>query len=353
MSSAHRTRATGPLRHLRWIVGLVISAIAIYIAFVGVDWRAVRSALREAHYGLLLAALPILFIFITMRAQRWRMLFPDRRLRLLSTFGALNIGYMAGAILPLQLGEIARVYVLSEAEQIKTAHVFSTVIVERVLDVFALLAILAVLIPFVALPEAAAITALITMVGFTCVALVLVIAVVDRPRVQRWIDRLSRLLPARFREAAVRWGESLLDGLSVLRNPRVLLYACFWTFASWMTSSVVIYLVLRAFSLDVPFAAAPFLLVATTFGFFVPSSPGAIGVYHAISIRTLTTVFSVPHDSAASYALVAHAIYLIPPTLLGACFFWWHHLSLRRLQSLADDSAATELKISETSPPAS
>lgn len=356
MSSARPPRPAASIAHLRWVVGIIISGIAVYIAFVGVDWRAVGSALGKANYGLLLAALPVLFIFITMRAQRWRILFqPGAQLRLLSTFGALNIGYMAGAILPLQLGEIARVYVLSEAEHLKAARVFSTVVVERVLDVFALLAILAVLIPFVALPKTAAITALITMGVFLCLSLVLVIAVLDRPHAERWLARLSQHIPARFREASQRWGGSLLDGLASLHNPRILLAACFWTFASWMTSSAVIYLVLRAFSLDVPFAAAPFLLVATTFGFFVPSSPGAIGVYHAISIRTLTTVFSVPHDQAASYALVAHALYLIPPTLLGACFFWWHHLSLRRLQSLAesagDDASTVELTMAAERPP--
>ncbi len=346
------------MSHLRWIVGIVISGVAVYIGFVGVDWRAVGSALGEANYGLLLAALPVLFIFIVMRAQRWRVLFlPERNLSLLSTFGALNIGYMAGAILPLQLGELARVYVLSEAEQIKTAHVFSTVVVERVLDVFTLLAILAILIPFVSLPRAAAITALITLAGFVVVAIVIVLAVLDRPRAERWLRRFSRPVPSRFRSAAVRWGESLLEGLVALRNGRVLLEASFWTVASWMTSSLVIYLILRAFRLDVPFAAAPFLLIATTFGFFVPSSPGAIGVYHAISIRTLTSVFSVPHDAAASYALVAHAIYLIPPTLIGAGFFWWHHLSLRRLEALAEappeDLLPVDSSMTADQPPAS
>jgi len=74
----------------------------------------------------------------------------------------------------------------------------------------------------------------------------------------------------------------------------------------------------------------------------VPSSPGAIGVYHAISIRTLTTVFDVPHDAAVSYALVVHALYLIPPTLMGAFFFWWSHLSLRRLQSIDAEARAGE-----------
>ncbi len=344
------------LGRLRWVVGIVISGIAIYIGFVGVNWREVGSALKQANYGLLAASLPVLLIFIMMRAQRWRTLFPERPLSFLATFGALNIGYMAGAILPLQLGELARVYVLSEAEQIKTAHVFSTVIVERVLDVFALLGILAVLIPFVSLPRAAAITALLTLAVFLVVALVIVLAVIDRARAEAWLRRLSQLLPHRFRSGAVRWGESLLDGLSVLRNLRVLVSASVWTLASWMTSSLVIYLILRAFDLGVPFAAAPFLLIATTFGFFVPSSPGAIGVYHAISIRTLTTVFGVPHDAAASYALVAHAIYLIPPTLLGAGFFWLHHLSLRRLQALADTPTADVLPLEPSmtpEPPAS
>ena len=89
-----------------------------------------------------------------------------------------------------------------------------------------------------------------------------------------------------------------------------------------------------------PATAAPFLLVATSLGFFVPSSPGALGVYEAISIRSLETVFSVAQEQATSYALVAHAFYLIPPTILGAIFFWWHHLNLRRIQSWSADGAS-------------
>lgn len=348
------------MAQLRWVVGLVISGVAVYIAFAGVDWRDVGGALSEADYGLLAAALPVLFIFIVTRAQRWRLLFyPDRHVKLRSTFGALSIGYMAGAILPLQLGEVARVYVLSEAERIRTGRVLSTVVVERTLDVFALLGILAVLMPFVDLPKAAAVTALVFFAVVLVFAAIVAVAVIDRARVERWLGWLARLLPSRLRETALRFLHSLLDGLSALSNPRILLYVSFWTVASWLISSCTIYLILRAFSLDVPFAAAPFLLVATTFGFFVPSSPGAVGVYHAISIRTLSTVFSVAHEPAASYALVAHAIYLIPPTLLGACFFWWHHLSLRRLQSLAEDPALAadnsfELAMApETQPPRS
>jgi hypothetical protein len=325
------------LGHLRWLVGIVISLIALYIAFVGVNWRAVGVALQDANYWLLVPAVPLLFVFIAIRAQRWRLLFyPDTHVSLLATFGALNIGYMAGAVLPLQLGELARVYVLSDSQKLSPGRVLSTVAVERLLDVFALLLLLVLLLPFVDLPAWLAISSLVIAAIFVLPTVIVVIAVRDRPRVERWSDRIAGLLPERFRERARRIAHSLLDGLSALSNPKVLLSVIFWTFGSWMTSSCVVYLVMRAFSLDVPFAAAPFVLIATTFGFFVPSSPGAIGVYHAISIRTLTSVFGVPHDAAASYTLVVHALYLLSPTIVGACFFWWNHLSLRRLQSIEE-----------------
>jgi len=202
--------------------------------------------------------------------------------------------------------------------------------------------VLALLVPFVDLPTVAAVTSVLIAGVFVVPTIVVIIAVRDRPRVERWARWCIRLLPDRFEERAGSVAHSLLDGLSALSSPRILAYVAFWTFASWVTSSFVVYLVMQAFSLDVPFVAAPFVLIATTFGFFVPSSPGAIGVYHAISIRTLTTVFDVPHDAAVSYALVVHALYLIPPTLMGAFFFWWSHLSLRRLQSIDAEARAGE-----------
>ncbi len=335
--------------HLRWLVGIAISLIALYIAFVGVDWPAVGDALQDANYWLLIPALPLLLVFITTRAQRWRLLFyPDTHIGLLATFGALNVGYMAGAVLPLQLGEIARVYVLSDQQKLPVGRVLSTVAVERLLDVFALLLLLAVLVPFVDLPAVAVVTSLIIAAIFVVPTAVVVIAVRDRPRVEGWAQWLVRLLPQRFEERAGGIAHSLLDGLSALANLRILLSVIFWTFASWTTSSCVVYLVMSAFSLDVPFVAAPFVLIATTFGFFVPSSPGAIGVYHAISVRTLTSVFDIPHDAAASYTLVVHALYLILPTILGACFFWWSHLSLRRLQQVEQQALTEEAPHSPT-----
>jgi uncharacterized membrane protein YbhN (UPF0104 family) len=92
---------------------------------------------------------------------------------------------------------------------------------------------------------------------------------------------------------------------------------------------------MEAFDLGLGFEAAVLVVIATTFGFFVPSSPGSFGVYHAIAIGTLTSVYDVDKNRAVSFALVTHLIIYVPPMLLGAVFFWrmraaWGGSSLRQ-----------------------
>jgi uncharacterized protein (TIRG00374 family) len=318
------------VRHVRWIVGLAISVVALFVAFRGVDWGAVGAGFRSANYWLLLASFPFLMALLLLKAHRWRLLFhPDVNIGLLPAFGALTIGYMTGTILPLQLGEVARTYVLAETQGIKKMRVLSTVAVERVLDTLILLVLLAALIPFVDVPGLASIAAAIALVALLVALAAIVLVVQDRTRAEQWLDRIVLLLPSRMQMQARVWRSSILDGLSALSNTSTTLQVIGWTAASWFASAIAIYLMLRAFDLDVPVAAAPFLLVATTLGFFLPSSPGAIGVYDAISIRTLTEIFSVPHADAVSFALVAHAMYSLPPTILGAFFVMSHRYSLR------------------------
>ncbi|MCH8851170.1 MAG: flippase-like domain-containing protein [Planctomycetes bacterium] len=333
------------MSHLRWAVGIVISAVALYVAFAGLDWPAVGEALRAANYLLLLLCPFLLLLLLLVRAQRWRMLFyPDRHVSLLSTFAALNIGYMTGNILPLQLGEVARAYVLGEAENIAKVRVLSTIAIERLLDTLTLLTIFAILLPLVDVPRIATLMAGLLLIGsLTCAAL-LGVAIRDRNRAERWLAPVTARLPARFQQTGQRWAGSMLDGLSSLSNPAVLLSVVGWTVISWLISAAILYVIMRAFDLDVPVIAAPFLLVTTTFGFFIPSSPGAIGVYDAISIRTLTEIFSVAQAPAASYAIVAHALYAIPPTVVGAYFFFRHQMSLRRIRewNAAEDSSTAE-----------
>ena len=316
------------MRFLRPASGFILSGVAVVVLFRGTDWAAVRAALAEANVLLIAATLPLLLLLMLVRAFRWCQFFPDAPgITAWRAFKSLNIGYMVGNILPLQMGELARVYALGEQSRVSKARILATVAVERVFDVALLLVGALLLGPFIELPKLAA-YALGSVVILLLVAVGgLVIAAFSRSLAERLTDPLILLMPARVERSLLRVRGSMLDGLAVLSDARQVFLIISWTALSWVMSAAMIYVLLRALHIDVPLTAAPFLLIATTLAFLLPSSPGAIGVYDAVVVTSLVTAFGVDRDQATSFALVAHACYAIPPTILGA-YFWWS-MSLR------------------------
>ncbi len=313
-------------------------------------WSEVGTAAREANYLLIAAAALLLCFTLLLRALRWRVLFhPLTDLNSWYLFGSLNVAYLINNILPFNLGDLGRAYMLSELEGISATRSLSTIIVERVLDVVTLLVFLLVLVPFVDIPSRARLSAAVLAVVVGSVAVTLIVLSRRRLFAMRLVDRIGRFAPERFRAKLREMAESALDGFAVLSNPRVAAQLIAWSTVTWLFVSVVVFMGTQAFSLDVGFGAAVFLVIATTFGFFVPSSPGSFGVYHAIVIKTLTDVFGVDQDHAVSYALIIHLVFYLPPTFLGLGFLWKERQLWRRTSFLSKLGAFRRQQVEQAS----
>jgi uncharacterized protein (TIRG00374 family) len=281
----------------------------------------VRASIGEANYLLVGLAALLLITSIGLRALRWRLLFrPHATPGVVNLYGSLNVGYLINGIVPLQVGDLGRAYVLSELEGISATRSLSTVIVERILDVFILLLLLLALVPFLDIPDWAAAPAVLIGLVFTAVLIAIFLSVWQRPRMLSLVEWALRFLPAPARPKLHQVAATALDGFAVLTRPGTALLLFVFSGAIWLTVALLTYTGTRAFDLGVGFDAAVLLVVATSFGFFVPSSPGSFGVYHAIAIGTLTSVFDVPRHDAVSYALVIHLVFYLPPVLTGAAF---------------------------------
>lgn len=303
------------------LIGLAISLGALYLALRDVHWRDVGGAIRDANYGLVALAAALLSATLVLRALRWRLLFhPLRGLRLWHLFGALNVAYLINNIAPFQVGDLGRAYLLSELEKISATRALSTVVVERILDVLTLLLLLLVLALFIDVPSWARTPSLVLAAVTLGVAAALALATLRRAWALAFVDRLLRFAPGRVRPKLNQMAHSALDGFAVLASPRIALALAAWSVVLWLVVGVVLFVGMRAFDLDTGFGAALLVLVATTFGFFVPSSPGSFGVYHAITIGTLTSVFDVPKHDAVSYALVIHLVFYLPPMAIASGF---------------------------------
>lgn len=325
---------------LFWI-GLVVSVGALFLAFRGLHWGEVGGAVADANYGLLTLALALMVVSLYVRAQRWAVLFyPQRGMRVGTLLGTMSVGYAFNNILPLRVGELVRAYLIGEAEDVSAAHALSTIVVERTLDTLTVVAFLMITLPFIDAPGWAKGPALFLGLGFLGLAVLLAIVSAARGPALALVAWGVRFLPERFRKRTEQAAEAALEGFTVLRRPAVLAQAVGWSAASWLTSAVFTFVVLRAFDLELPFTAGLFVMAATSLGMVVPSSPGYIGVFHAIAIESLVKVFDVDRNSAASYALVQHAIIYLTPIVIGAVFLWRERHTWQQVRLWALDRTA-------------
>lgn len=347
------------LKKPRFWIGVLISILALILAFRNVNLRDVWAELVRANYWLLAASVPLLLFFLVLRAYRWRLLFyPQRGLRIRNLFAVINIGYLVSNILPARLGDVARAYFIGDTEPVSRTAAFSTVVAERVLDALCAVAGFFLVLPFAPVPDWMVRIGLV--VGVVALAAVILFVVLVRRRewTLRLLDRILRALHWPDGETMTRFcarlaagthlrflarlpwldrpqlesmAGSLIDGLSGIttlrQGPRLVIFSV----AIWAVISAFYWVVLLAFDLAQPPIAGLAVSSVTALGMTVPSSPGFLGVFEFLTRETMG-LFGMGPETAVSYAWAAHLIVYVLYTLLGVISMQQQNLTYSEIQ---------------------
>lgn len=308
---------------LRLILGTAVGLLLLALAFRGVNWPQVRSALAEANYPLLGLALGTVLLTTLAKVARWRLLFPQEygRPRLGKLFPVLLIGQTVNAILPARLGEIARAYLIGEIEEVDKALALSTVIVEKALDALMLLLLVAFLFALMPLPTWLGRSGILVSGLLAALLLLLILGTYRSKDAPSALYRFLSWIPGIHRLDLERRLGTITVGLTALSRGDVARQLLGWSLLVWVLAALTNYVTFLALGIKVPFLAAFFLLAALHLGVVVPSSPGRVGVFHYICILSLS-LFSVDRSLALSYGLVLHLIVFVPMMFLGAWSLW-------------------------------
>jgi uncharacterized membrane protein YbhN (UPF0104 family) len=297
--------------------GLAASGGLGYLTVRDVRWDKVWEALANSNYWWLIPALLLLAAANLVRARRWQALFhPQTRPPYVPTLEAMLVGQFFNSVLPARAGEVARVVSLHRRTAASRAEVTGTVLVERVFDVLALLALL-----FVALPWFPSLTWIRTA-AWLAIALALGVALVsallmryeDRPL--EIVLRPLRYLPFVSLELVGRATANVGRGLIGIRRWRNAAAAGAWTIVSWLAIALSNSVLMQGFHLGLSFSAGLLIAIATGLGMIIPSAPGAVGIFEAATVVGLHA-YGVPNSQALSYALVLHAMNLVPYLVAG------------------------------------
>ncbi len=325
---------------LRFWLGMLFSAAGLFLAIRATDLAQAWSALAQTDYLPLLPALAALAVTILCKAVRWRLLF-DARYEcppLSKVFSVLVIGQMVNLVLPLRFGEIARAYYLGEMVGTNKSLAMSTVVVEKLVDMLAVLLLVIALLFSMNLPSWLQ-EPVLSLATFSVILLALLFVLAhQRAHLSTLIARLLGMLPDALKPGFLRkQAEASLDGLRVLRQARTMLPVMALTLAAWISAALTNQFVFLATGISLPFTASLFVLVVLQVGVAVPAGPGRVGVFQYLIILALS-LFSVAPDKAFATGVVLYLLVNIPLICLGLVFLWQYHLSLWRPQPLSEES---------------
>lgn len=316
--------------------GIAISLLFIYFAFRRADPAEMLRALGEADYLYVLPLLAVIAAGCYLRSLRWRLLLaPVRATGVAALFVSLCIGYMANAVMPAHLGEFVRAWHAGRRTGIAPGSVFATIVVERLIDVAALLLLLGLALlvfPFPAWVRHSGALMLALVAGS---GVLLWLMKQYRQRALAIAGRLLRFLPAASAQRLCSLLEHFLCGVVPLKRRRHYLDVAVLSLLIWGTYALTFQLLFHSFGFvaryRLPWTAALVAMVITTISVVVPSSPGYVGTFHLLCQLSLG-LFGVPKGAALSYAFVLHAITVYPVFFLGLYFLAREKLTLGALR---------------------
>jgi glycosyltransferase 2 family protein len=309
------------------VIGLAAGLIAIFLRNADLDrvWSAVRAA-RADLIALSVALTAVTFII---RAERWQYLLgPLGPTRFWTVFRTTVIGFAASAVLPARAGEVIRPYLLARREGLSATAAFATILVERVLDLAAVLLLLAAFLlwfdPGVEARDSAVFSAIrfggLMMAPVALGALGLMFFMAGHPeRLEGWLLKAERVLPARLATLIARLARTFAEGFAVVRRPERLVAAMAWSMVLWITIAAGIWAVAEAFGIAMPFTGGWLMLAPLVVGVAVPT-PGSVGGFHEAFRLGATAFFGADNNTAVGAAIVLHAISVVPVTVFGLWF---------------------------------
>ena len=238
-------------------LAVVALAVALVVWFLGhADLTAVWHELQGGRLDYLAVALLATLMTYVIRAFRWQYLLrPLGRPHFLVCLKTTVIGFAASTLLPARAGEVLRPYLLARREGFNATATFASIVIERLLDLIAVLVLFGVFVLFFAdglvIKDPHVWTALklggLSFAAGSLVVLGIMMAMAPHPeRLSAWALTIERLLPDKLARLLASLVKGFVEGLAVVRQPGRMAIAMLLSIPLWLSIAVGIWATSRA-----------------------------------------------------------------------------------------------------------
>ncbi len=330
-------------RDKKFLIGVAVSVVIIVLIGFQINFRDVLSTLKKANYTLIIVSMIVFLVSFIFRAVRWHyILYEVRNVSFMPLFSSIMIGFMANCIFPVRLGEFVRAYIISKYARISKTTSVASVLLTRMFDGFAIIAIWLGLVIVLGYKKSES----IWMAGFIGVIIYAITGVLfilfyrNHKATSRLFERFFALFSLRVAVKVRRGIDKFVKGMGVLKSPRRILMSFILSLCVWGTIVLSTWMVIESFHFSeiMPYYT-PFIVTAlVAIGISIPSSPSNLGTFEVSSVLAVKiSNSSVTSGEALTFSILLHLSQLIPVIILGFVFMWISHLRLSQLAVAKND----------------
>ena len=310
---------------LKYVVAIILTAGALYLAFRGQDFNSVLENLKHANVLALIGIVFFQLVAHFVRAWRWQFLLRPvkQKINIYNSFKAVVGGYGLNNVIP-RAGELVRPAMIAQSEKIPFSSALATIVLERILDVIALGTILVISLALFQKEFAASFPDIarnsVTAIFLIATGLAVFVLVLVNRTVEGWMfSIIKKILPKKIGDKVIHLLETFIAGLHGLSKdtifPIILGTLGVWLFYT-LSTYVGIFVLPGSGIENIGIDGAVTLLALTGIAITIPT-PGGTGSYHLFISRALIGFFLISSPLALAFVTITHAVNYIAITVIG------------------------------------
>jgi uncharacterized protein (TIRG00374 family) len=302
---------------LQKIIGYLIALACMVWVFHDVHIGQVLKTMTRINWWWI--PLAVIFDILSYSSQglRWKyVLHPLGKISTLKTTQAIYAGLFANEILPLRIGELVRMYLVSRWMSVRLVLIIPSLVVERFFDGIWLALFIGLAALFVPLPkrllEAEEILGVI-VIAVTALFVYLIFrkekSISEREKAtskSRW--KLLRLISTFIERLAIGIRDIGVSRYFYLALAMSSLILIFQIIAYW--------LVMWAYGIHLNIWAGAVIFIIVHFGTAIPNAPSNVGTYQFFTVVGLS-LFNVEKTIATGFSIAVFVILTVPLWVIG------------------------------------
>jgi len=320
-------------------ITVILSTLFLYIAFRNIEWDKVLTAFASYNLWWLLPVTILVLFSIFIRALRLKLILkPVKDIKTHILFESIILSYFTNILLPINIGEIVRAYIIKKKTKISMFCVFGGIAIERLMSILGFLIVGIIAVFFIILPSGLeeiqgkiATGINVTTLVFLLFLIIIIVVKKYRIKIVKFLSQFTRKYTKSISGASNNFLTGLGFGATRTDQVLIILYSIFLR----VLFGIITLCIALGFGIKLPLIVFLFIDVFISFAYTIGSSLGIIGTYEASLVYALA-FFGVTKEIGLAIALIADVTFIIPSFFLGLIYFLREGLSFKRLRELND-----------------